>query len=439
MPRHAQVSGIGLSLALAFGCAPRDSGPTEPNASTPAQTQHRGPGFVGVNGRQFTLDGSPHRVVGTNFWAAMNLGSTGPGGDRARLDRELDRLAGLGINNVRIIAASEGPNGVPNRVNPALMTAPGEYDDAVLTGLDYALDACAKRGIRAVMVLNNFWEWSGGMPQYVSWAEGTPIAHAWEVEFEVYTAYASRFYDCAQCQTWYRDHIQMLVTRTNSVNGRTYRDDPTIFAWELANEPRLYPDAWVDDTAAFIRGLDPNHLITAGSEGEIGGPFHSTHDGENIDYATVHIWPQNWNWYDPKKPASLSPAIATALEYLQKHRVAGKDLGKPVVLEEFGLGRDHGTGRDPFDPQATTDHRDAVYDALFQAVERSVAEGGALQGTAFWAWGGEARPPNPWIGDPPHEPGGWYSVYDRDATTLKRIRTHATRMGTASAVAAGQP
>ena len=41
-----------------------------------------------------------------------------------------------------------------------------------------------------------------------------------------------------------------------------------------------------------------------------------------------------------------------------------------------------------------------------------------------WAWGGEGRPRSPggyWaagddvIGDPPHEPQGWYSVFDADA------------------------
>ena len=29
-----------------------------------------------------------------------------------------------------------------------------------------------------------------------------------------------------------------MIMRTNTVNGRRYRDDPTIMSWELMNEPR---------------------------------------------------------------------------------------------------------------------------------------------------------------------------------------------------------
>ena len=32
----------------------------------------------------------------------------------------------------------------------------------------------AARDMTAVLVLNNFFQWSGGMAQYVSWATGTP-------------------------------------------------------------------------------------------------------------------------------------------------------------------------------------------------------------------------------------------------------------------------
>lgn len=37
------------------------------------------------------------------------------------------------------------------------------------------------------------------------------------------------------------DHINpvALCGRVNTYNGRTYRDDPTIFAWDVLNEPRF--------------------------------------------------------------------------------------------------------------------------------------------------------------------------------------------------------
>ena len=36
--------------------------------------------------------------------------------------------------------------------------------------------------------------------------------------------------------------LQKVVTRVNSMNGIAYKNDPTIFAWELINEPRCQTD-----------------------------------------------------------------------------------------------------------------------------------------------------------------------------------------------------
>ena len=65
---------------------------------------------------------------------------------------------------------------------------------------------------------------------------------------------------------------------------------------------------------------------------------------------------------------------------------------------------------------------------MYQHVHNSASSGGPVAGDNFWAWAGEGRPllpygsywspGDPWIGDPPHEHQGWYSVYDSDATSL---------------------
>ena len=34
----------------------------------------------------------------------------------------------------------------------------------------------AKRDMKAVLYLNNFWQWSGGMSTYMSWSTGKPVA-----------------------------------------------------------------------------------------------------------------------------------------------------------------------------------------------------------------------------------------------------------------------
>jgi mannan endo-1,4-beta-mannosidase len=60
---------------------------------------------------------------------------------------------------------------------PALMTSPGVYDAKVLAGLDFFIAEAGKRGLKTVMVLNNYWQWSGGMAQYVAWHEHSPIPY----------------------------------------------------------------------------------------------------------------------------------------------------------------------------------------------------------------------------------------------------------------------
>ena len=47
-----------------------------------------------------------------------------------------------------------------------------------------------KRGMKAVVALNNFWEWSGGFEQYLEWAG----AESTDPYF---------FYNCTRCQQHY--------------------------------------------------------------------------------------------------------------------------------------------------------------------------------------------------------------------------------------------
>jgi mannan endo-1,4-beta-mannosidase len=402
---------------------------------TDASSQPSTMAFVTTKGTQFVEAGKRYVFVGTNFWQGMNLGaisSPSTPGDRARLGRELDRLQTLGITNVRVMAASEGPDTEPYRTVPSLMPQPGVYNEQVFVGLDYFLDQLSQRGIRAVMVLNNYWEWTGGMAQYVSWGQGTKIPYRLDTggDYNTFTQYIDRFYACAPCQTAYRAHIQTVIQRVNTVNGRTCRDDPTIFAWQLANEPRNYPANWIGDLGQFIKLLDSNHMVTVGSEGSWGGDFKATHGSPYIDYTTCHIWVEPWGKYNAtdSSASQLTTATNFAVDYLNTHNTDSASLGKPLVLEEFGLARDGWASTGKYDPATPVTNRNKYYQSLFSKVESLMAAQGAIAGDNFWAWGGEARPPSKWTGDPPHEKAGWFSVYDADQSTLTVISTHATAL-----------
>ena len=172
-------------------------------------------------------------------------------------------------------------------------------------------------------------------------------------------------------------------------------------------------------------------MVTTGSEGTPPGEsqnFIQTHQGANIDYATIHIWPQNWGWYDPTTPSTYANGEQLSINYFQTHAVEAASLGKPLVLEEFGLARDWESLHDIYDPNSPTTYRDRFYSAMFQQVTSAIALHEPLAGANFWAWAGAARPGYAWIGDPPHETPGWYSVYNSDSTTLAIISEFAQKM-----------
>ncbi|MEM7510106.1 MAG: hypothetical protein AAF388_04175 [Bacteroidota bacterium] len=263
--------------------------------------------FVRVDGTGFIRAGSPYYFIGTNFWYGMNLGIEGENGDRERLLRELDALQAMGITNLRIIAASEGPDSEPWRISPSVQPEPAVYREEVLRGLDFLLDEIRKRDMVAVVCLGNFWPWSGGMAQYVSWSQGSSIPYpppAKGGSWTTYQLYTSKFYKDKVALGWFEDYIRFLISRTNTISGLPYIYDPTIMAWELANEPRgiLKKKAyrrWIAKTTSLIKSLDPKHLITIGSEGYTpsrlaGNRFKQDHRIKGIDYATIHIWAQNW-------------------------------------------------------------------------------------------------------------------------------------------------
>ncbi|MGA2488792.1 MAG: hypothetical protein ABSF99_01200 [Anaerolineales bacterium] len=418
-----------IACLVVSSCQPGQTAAYTPTRASATQAAHLNDKFVTARDGKFMLNGHPYYFIGANFWQGMNLGVDGPSGNRTLLDQDLDQLQQLGVINLRVMAASEGPNTEPHRMVPALMDAPGVYDQSVLDGLDYLLYQMGQRGMKAVMVLNNFWQWSGGMGQYVSWHEKTPIPYPGD--YGTFMTYVAKFYACEECQSWYRDHIQTIINHTNAYTGLKYRDDPAIFSWELANEPRRYPINWINDTAAYIKSLDPNHMVTAGSEGTPPGEsqnFILTHQGASIDYATIHIWPQNWGWYDPTKPDTYDTGVQLSINYFQTHAVEAASLGKPLVLEEFGLARDWEPLHNIYNPNSSTTYRDRFYSAMFQQVTSAISLGEPLAGANFWAWAGTARPGYAWIGDPPHETAGWYSVYNTDSTTLAIIAEYAQRM-----------
>ncbi|WP_427968264.1 glycoside hydrolase 5 family protein [Altererythrobacter sp.] len=404
-------------------------------------------GFITRQGSKLLRGDEPYRITGANMWYAAWLGADTEYGDRARLMRELDRLKATGINNLRIMAsAEEGP--LMNSIKPGFTHADGTANKALFEGLDFAMAEIAKRDMTAVLALSNFWEWSGGL-QTLLWRitgeyvdNGDPD-HPWP-EYGDATA---QFYTNEAARALYNEHLDAMVGRTNSVTGKSYADDPAVMSWQLANEPRpggsdamiektkdAYYD-WIDASFARIRALDPNHLVSLGQEGTTsanGNEEIVLRAHANADYLTAHIWPLNWGWV---KGDDLAGTWATGekntRDYIAVHQRLATQADKPLIIEEFGFPRDG----EKYSPDVPTTFRQRFYGEIYSAVEKSWTDGGPLIGSNFWAWNGEARAKHEdfrfvngdgaYMGDPPHEPQGWYGNFDTDADMLALVKANA--------------
>lgn len=414
--------------------------------------QNTTPQYVTVKDGHFYIGDKEYRYVGTNFWYGAILASEGMGGNRERLKKELDLMQEIGITNIRVLVGGDGTGEHEYQIKPTLQLAPGVYNDTILRGLDYLMADLEQRNMKAVLYINNAWEWSGGFGVYLDWAGmGKP---ATPKEWVEYQAYHSQFTKNEKAKKLAADHTRFIVSRTNTVTGKPYSESPALMAWELANEPRAFATddetkaafaQWIKEQAQLIKSIDPNHLVTTGSEGKNGCEgdmdlFEKIHAFPEIDYACIHVWPFNWAWLG-KYVSTTTEAIEVngkesvitqvenacnnTADYIEEAYARMAPLGKPMVLEEFGYPRDN-YGLEAGSP---TTGRDAYYAYVFKIIRDS----GKIAGCNFWSWGGLAEVKHPnwqqwddYTGDPAQEEQGLNSVFAKDESTMNIIREIAT-------------
>lgn len=386
----------------------------------------RSQGFVQVKGHQFLLNGKPYYYIGADYWYGGLLAGVNGNAGKKRLGQELDFLRARGIDNLRALAGGEGLGLRQGQLPYNLQPTQGHFDPRLLKSLDYFVAQVAKRHMKIVFYITNNWNWSGGFGQYVQWNESSAQRNL-----------IGRFYSCPSCIQAERYYIKFLILHRNSYTGRLNRDEPAIMAWELANEPRPMEDSnihryeqWIGQTAAYIKNLDPHHLVTTGTEGEMGTGNHLSvwekiHSFPAVDYLSIHIWPKNWGWFrDTALFGSFTRIEDNTYHYIREHLAVADTLDKPLVIEEFGLPRDG----ELYTLKAPTTLRDAYYAYILKIWEEECRSGGALAGLNFWGFGGNAhldprgimwKKGDDFTGDPGMEPQGLNSVFMTDSSTFR--------------------
>ena len=179
------------------------------------------------------------------------------------------------------------------------------------------------------------------------------------------------FYTDPAVRAAYKAYVKKVITRTNTKTGVAYKDEPTILGWEVLNEPHTKDEyernggaacanspggcvpgklanTWINEMSTYIKSLDANHLVSTGEEGYrsdgdstcchnnwINGGFKGEDFTKNtalpnIDFATVHVYPDHWQ-IDQWEHTWIGP------NYIADRAKVAHAAGKPIIMEEFGM------------------------------------------------------------------------------------------------------
>lgn len=300
--------------------------------------------FVKTRGSRFVIEGRPFRFVGANVSVMYREE------DRARMPETLRQASQTGIRVVRVWASGEGG---PGDIGPVadladwprthpLRWAPGKWNEEALVHLDNVIAEAARNKLLVQLCLANWWRDTGGITQYLRWAGITDAADE-KFRFGINPERAMLFYTNDETRRLYREHLEKLATRRNTVTGTLYRDDPTIFGWELMNEAQAVTSrwaerrAWIAEMSGYLKSLDPNHIITPGDWGYRTAAerreWLADHQLPNIDYCDVHNYPRDDSDSFVDSPGALG-------EFIDNRAAAAFSLKKPLVFGEFGMGAD---------------------------------------------------------------------------------------------------
>ena len=313
------------SLAGAACAIPTRSRPDTLESSSSLVDRQTGSSdsFPSTSGSSFIIDGKQQYFAGTNtYWIGFQT-------NNADVDLVMKNIASSGMKVLRVWGFND------------VTSDPGEgqiYYQSFINGeakintganglerLDYVVKSAEENGVKLIINFVNNWTDYGGMAAYFEYS-GISSNAEW--------------YTSEKAQAQYQAYIKAVVSR--------YSSSPAIFAWELANEPRcngcdlgVLAD-WVADSAAYVKSLDSEHMVTTGEEGfglegdgsypytfSEGGDFNATCADPNVDFCVYHLYPESWG--------TDANGEEWGNEWIENHAKVCEALGKPCVLEEFGF------------------------------------------------------------------------------------------------------
>jgi len=345
--------------------------------------------FVTAQGTRLTFNGQDFKFVGTNAYWLPYLNSD------ADIQATLANISKAGITVVRTWAFNDVTE-IPQTGSwlQLFQNGTSQFNTGAngIQKLDKFIQFAKMAKIFVYFSLTNNWFPSinqvnpnpsprnflsndyGGMDLYVQ-------------EFGVNKTH-DEFYTDLNIRAQFNKFVQFIVTR--------YCNEPTVMAWELANDPRCNSSVaasascntntitqWHADESSFIKSIDSNHLVTSGNGGffcpncpklfPLGPPsrppstssllpsppfsprpravaFNGVFgidsqdilNAPHIDFGTFQLFPDQNNYgttgvQNPGPRGDFNATLAQSTAFINLHVQSALAVGKPVIATGFGL------------------------------------------------------------------------------------------------------
>lgn len=249
--------------------------------------------FVTKQRENFYLSNKQFRSVGVNRYNLLThnkpeghrIGCANPFSEE-ELDTTFASMQSMGVTTVRFWVFQSFTQGGKD-----------------LTRLDYVVKTAEKYNIKLIPVFENHWH------------------DCTEAGVKTTDWYASGYKNpYGTYKLSLKEYIDIIVLR--------YKDNPTIFAWEIINEPRDVSEEvlrdFAQDVSGHIKSIDKNHLVSIGMVGSHTSEhsYSSVYGLPTIDFVDYH----DYDFEQQALPVPLADRIALA-----------KRLNKPIIVGEAGI------------------------------------------------------------------------------------------------------
>ncbi|KAF8656160.1 hypothetical protein AX16_002729 [Volvariella volvacea WC 439] len=352
--------------------------------------------FITTANGQYVKNGKPFKTLGSNLYWLPTLNTWDD------INNVIGNVSSFGFNSIRTWAFNDVDE-IPingtwfQHIKNGRTTINEGWNG--LKKLDKVVKAAENHGVYLILTLTNNWNPRDleDYPQPVEARDITPgtgstlARNTLSNDFGGMDTYVRNFGTIREHDQFYLNEeiVQAFLHYVTRIVER-YKDSPAILQWEIANDARcrsslpasnncntVVTTEWFARVARHIKSIDPNHLVTAGTQGFVcvgcprpyqghttvrrtfwerrlmerqstglGPPFNGYHGVDNeaindipqIDASTVSLFPDQEE-YGPRDPSqsNFQNNLQGGLNWIQSHTTSAAERGKPVAMTGAGL------------------------------------------------------------------------------------------------------